>query len=626
MRRQLPALALAVALVAVLWAAPPGQSTHTTTYDTNTPLGNVNNHTFQSLTIRSQTSGSLTNSTINQTLSVESSSGIRLARNNVGGSTGIAGSSNVRLENNTFAAVFTVTDTGSSTFYHDRYKAQVRLINPGSIRFYGSVFEQGICRDGGVAPEFHNTSPSNPSVPACTTTSTTSTTWSSPSSISPTWSPSPVTTTYYQEPTTKPTYSQQAYELIGGTFFGDIRVDLRDRVTIKDATIQGNLFISWSSRVTLDNVRVGGSIHVDQSNGVAATRVTTSGNVGFMHIIDFRLAESTVGGALGCFRCASGTFENVQVAHEVNVVESRDVRQVNVNSKLPVRSFEPLPTPSPGVLKLDVDPASSRLAFTHQKLVDGAAPADVRLEMTAVTGLAKFHAASPHHPERVGIELESRFEKVREFEDRDGNGAFDLSDLVLREYLVDELEVLAIQQEPLASGGWVGRITYALPPGGTFSLIFTAREDDPDQTKIDVEFLNYPYLSPRSQLALQVRLESAYDWVIESGASEDRLIFFGDGYNGFFSWVHTAEVDGVDRPVTARVLEEHRTEGGQREIVLYLGYARGNHIFHDPSIGLFEALGLGDVPLGNLLVYGTTLVAVLAVLWAMGSAQRRRAT
>jgi hypothetical protein len=120
----------------------------------------------------------------------------------------------------------------------------------------------------------------------------------------------------------------------------------------------------------------------------------------------------------------------------------------------------------------------------------------------------------------------------------------------------------------------------------------------PTQVKIDIEITDFNYIEPDSQLALHTKLWSeaiSYEEKEETEdekegyASEEKEVYIhSDVYTGIFSWKETALIDGVEMPVfTKRIVE-----GGEHEHFekLFICYPRGNHIYHDPKIGIYISL------------------------------------
>ncbi len=639
--------------------ALPGESTH---FYQNQSV-RIENQTIDNLRIRNAPEVNLINVTIEGFLQIEGSSNVNLRDVRVGNDYDLRTSNAIHHERVKVTYSFTLNKTTSFTSIQDTYEYSVWMLDSTSSYFNGTTFKSTVCWGGNSTWSFYNTNPASPEVDLCpgwTTSNSgpggggggqpTNATYGSTSTTYPpgttypgdSFSYTPYTYTPYPEPTyaTPPPYptpydrpplnERYRFVLEDQTVYQDVWVYSAEEVVIRDTRIFGNLGIGWSANVQLQNVEVTGFLHIDQSYNIHANGIYAGAMAGLSYAKDFRFQNAKVGQILGCYKCSNGVFENVDVGGTVEIQDSERVDQVDVN---PGSSIDQLAIPSEATsgnqVKLVVE--NSNLEFVGKQAVDEDTLKDVLINVEAARGKAQIEFALPDKPGETAIKVESRFEKLREFEDRNGNGGYDLTDLVVREYLIEELPIQRIRQERLVGEeGWRGRVDYGLPNGGTFSLVFTTKDRDANQTKIDIEIHGYEYSTRDSQLALQVRVESAHDWKIVKAAREDILVFQGGkGYDGFFSWVGTVDADGEEEPVVARVLEEHRTEGDERELVLFLAYPRARHLVHDPSLGVLEGevtvtefLGVPD--LGNALVYGSTLVAVLAVLWAISQASRRR--
>ena len=158
---------------------------------------------------------------------------------------------------------------------------------------------------------------------------------------------------------------------------------------------------------------------------------------------------------------------------------------------------------------------------------------------------------------------------------------------------------------------------------GIFALhIFLVEEfvyiDDnlisPTQAKIDIEITNYNYTEDNSKLALFTKLwseETYRDNEVtgdeEEGYADDEkeVSVENDVYSGFFSWKETALIDGVEMDVHAKrvTLEEEELQR------LYLCYPRGNHIYHDPKIGIL--IGLPVVEDLTPIVMTVSIISVI---------------
>ncbi|MHA2289741.1 MAG: hypothetical protein ACXABG_13230 [Promethearchaeota archaeon] len=148
----------------------------------------------------------------------------------------------------------------------------------------------------------------------------------------------------------------------------------------------------------------------------------------------------------------------------------------------------------------------------------------------------------------------------------------------------------------------------------------------PTEAKIDIEITNYNYSVSNSQLALSTKLWSEETYKEreetkdeeEGYASDEKEVFVeNDVYSGFFSWKETALVDGVEMDVLTKrfELEEENLEW------LLICYPRGDHIYHDPKIGILIGVAANDI---TLIVLTISSVSVISAIAIAGLALRRR--
>jgi len=120
----------------------------------------------------------------------------------------------------------------------------------------------------------------------------------------------------------------------------------------------------------------------------------------------------------------------------------------------------------------------------------------------------------------------------------------------------------------------------------------------PTQVKIDIEITDFNYTDANSQLALHTKLWSetiGYEEREETNdeeegyASEEKEVYINnEEYTGIFSWKETALIDGVEMPVfTKKIIIDGEDEHLEK---LYICYPRGNHIYHDPKIGIYISI------------------------------------
>ena len=118
--------------------------------------------------------------------------------------------------------------------------------------------------------------------------------------------------------------------------------------------------------------------------------------------------------------------------------------------------------------------------------------------------------------------------------------------------------------------------------------------------KIQIE--NFNYMETTSKLALFTKLESETEYE-ENDETEDEELNNTDeneegvetnvnDYIGYFTWVNTAEIDGVDKEVLTTTIEEDENDEGEQKF--YICYPRGILILHDPKIGVENTIATED--------------------------------
>ena len=141
----------------------------------------------------------------------------------------------------------------------------------------------------------------------------------------------------------------------------------------------------------------------------------------------------------------------------------------------------------------------------------------------------------------------------------------------------------------------------------------------PNQIKINIEIVNFPYLNGNSRLALYAKLESEFEFKEEEetedeengyAENEQGLITTINQHTGIFTWDENATIDGISKKVRVGSVETDENDEGDQKI--YFNYLNGNHIFHDPKIGI-EGLLLSkkaNFPLVPIVI----LISVISAL------------
>jgi len=154
----------------------------------------------------------------------------------------------------------------------------------------------------------------------------------------------------------------------------------------------------------------------------------------------------------------------------------------------------------------------------------------------------------------------------------------------------------------------------------------------PTQVKIDIEITDFNYTDANSQLALHTKLWSeaiGYEEREETKdeqdgyASEEKEVYIhNEEYTGIFSWKEIALIDGVEMPVlTKRII----VDGGHEHLEkLYICYPRGNHIYHDPKIGIYVSVIQTPSSLLIPIIITSSVASVIGIITVTFVVMRKR--
>ncbi len=228
------------------------------------------------------------------------------------------------------------------------------------------------------------------------------------------------------------------------------------------------------------------------------------------------------------------------------------------------------------------------------------------------------------------LEFEAKFRKLIEFVDVDGNGMYNES----IDQTIQEVELNSFQNISYTTSIVSDTTSYHIivnTTDGVFTAhIFFVEEFTlvdqtlvtPTQTKIDIEITDFNYFNDSSQLALYVKLESEIDYEEEEETYDEKegyaeneagVITKSNGYSGIFTWQENATIDGVSMNVLANTLDVDDDDEIEQKLVL--NYPRGNHIYHDPKIGIiFGQSSTTNLPIvltGTVITIGIICIAVV---------------
>ena len=232
---------------------------------------------------------------------------------------------------------------------------------------------------------------------------------------------------------------------------------------------------------------------------------------------------------------------------------------------------------------------------------------------------------STENTTEVEIEFEVTFRKLIEFVDIDDDGIYNPSvDTTIQEVLLNSFQPAVYTTSTLSGDTELHYLIINSTDGVFAAHIYLTEEFDiingtfikPTQTKIDIEISDFNYIDGSSQLALYTKLESEIEYEEDEhteneddgkATEEKEVIISTTDFAGFFSWAENAMVDGVSKAVLASNIQVDDDDESEQKI--YLNYPRGNHIYHDPIMGVMK--------LSNAL-FELPIVVIVSIISAVG--------
>jgi len=239
------------------------------------------------------------------------------------------------------------------------------------------------------------------------------------------------------------------------------------------------------------------------------------------------------------------------------------------------------------------------------------------------------------------LECEVIFRGLYEFVDLNDNGVYDHEvDQFIEDYGINSFQPIVYTPLNITSNSTLHYVLLNTTDGVFATHIYFVEEfvvvNDtlitPTQVKIDIEITNYNYSHDSSQLSLytKLRAEEQYQEKEETEdekkgyATEEKEVSITSGaYLGIFSWKETAIVDGVEMDVLTNIIDDGEDQYRQR---LFMNYPRGNHIYHDPKIGI-SYIGLIEQLPPSILPYiltGTVISVIGISIIAVVILRKRR--
>jgi hypothetical protein len=295
------------------------------------------------------------------------------------------------------------------------------------------------------------------------------------------------------------------------------------------------------------------------------------------------------------------------------------------------------PGPGPRHMNVDVEPYRAQVRTTLKNGQDGD---EIGYDIETQNQLRiQLRFQSEGGDTQKAVRMTVAFQRIVEYEDDDGDGELGAGDEVVSTYDLEGAEYGQLQYQTRETlDGKDEEVITASTSDGVFTMVshfvqtqarIRSGELAPNWVKMDFIIEDYPYQRTTTRLALRTQLQTECPVTVVRdplqreymGDGEGAVECDQEGVASFYSWKRSAEVDGADAPVRARVSAE---EGGTH---LYFSYERGDSINHDPKLGLpivDGAIGDGTFDLLASLIPYIGAIAIGAVVIGASVAARKR--
>ncbi len=232
------------------------------------------------------------------------------------------------------------------------------------------------------------------------------------------------------------------------------------------------------------------------------------------------------------------------------------------------------------------------------------------------------------YEESTELEFNVEFHKLIEFGDLNDNGVYDeFTDQFLQEIALNSFKPPDYTSSNLSNDTNLHYIRVVTTDDIFTAHIYAIEEFGvvnntlitPNQIKINIEINNFVYLNSNSYLALYTKLESEVNFEEEDETEDERegyaenergVITKVNQFTGIFTWQKNATIDGISRKVFSNSIETE--DNDENEQMIFLNYPYGDHIFHDPKIGIAGLL-TSDGPKGPSFPLTILIVIILIV-------------
>ncbi len=200
------------------------------------------------------------------------------------------------------------------------------------------------------------------------------------------------------------------------------------------------------------------------------------------------------------------------------------------------------------------------------------------------------------------LEFSIEFQEIVEYVDTNENGIFDSErDFTVQILLLDDFSPINYSIIDITNETSLSYLRIATKDNNFTTHIYISEEFSvinetiitPNQIKINIEINEFNFLDNSSQLALYTKLNSGLEFENDEETEDEKEGYTFDEqsvsttinkYTGFFSWKENATIDDVSQEVLISMLEVDDYDEDEQKI--YINYQRGDHIFHDPKVGI----------------------------------------
>lgn len=184
--------------------------------------------------------------------------------------------------------------------------------------------------------------------------------------------------------------------------------------------------------------------------------------------------------------------------------------------------------------------------------------------------------------ERAGVEpLTTRLASLVEYEDEDGDGAYDLGERMVRSYDLRAHDPFVL----VGDGNATRDVVHDLDQGARLILRFAVGGDNESVgAKFDVRIEGLSFASPTTRVAVGMLVRSSAPLLATEVDGAPAVVATSGSEGAYLSWITRVAVDGADHPVGWSV----HTSLSDASAIVHWSYPQGASIVHDPALGIAE--------------------------------------